>query len=62
MLNYSAAVLWNNLPYEAKIEQTVWSFKKLVQQEWVENGILPFLLDLILPCYIYVLVDIFCLV
>ena len=31
--NYSAAVLWNNLPYEAKIAPTVWSFKKLIQQE-----------------------------
>ena len=29
--NYSAAVLWNNLPYQAKIAPTVWSFKKLIQ-------------------------------
>ena len=31
--SYSAADLWNKLPLEAKIAPTVWSFKKLIQQE-----------------------------
>ena len=30
--NYRAAVLWNDLPYQAKIAPTVWSFEKLIQQ------------------------------
>ena len=31
--SYSAADLWNKLSLEAKIVPTVWSFKKLIQQE-----------------------------
>ena len=31
--SYSAADLWNELPLEAKIATTVWSFKKIIQQE-----------------------------
>ena len=31
--NNSAAVLRNNIPYEAKTAPTVWSFKKLIHQE-----------------------------
>ena len=31
--SYSAAYIWNKLPLEAKIAPTVWSFKKIIQQE-----------------------------
>ena len=40
VFNYMGASLWNNLPQETKISESLSSFKTILKQlkEWVESG------------------------